>query len=228
VSTIIPSNQASGAFRRAEFVNFDAPSPAIPSSDGSPSAQQTTSNEPVEARLELAPGVTLPTAEEVEGIHQEAWKDGYAAGYEEGSARGRLEAAQLHQLLQSMHEALSHLDQEVAEEIQALALEVARQVVRDALKVQPESVIAVIREALTQVPQQGATVRVNPLDAALVQQYLGEQFGTTGHRLREDEAVERGGCLIESEGGQIDAQITTRWRRVVENISRSAAQFAED
>jgi flagellar assembly protein FliH len=90
-------------------------------------------------------------------------------------------------------------------------------------------VITVIREALTLVPQTGATVRVNPLDAALVRQYLGEQFGTTGHRLREDDAVERGGCLVESEGGQIDAQITTRWRRVVEHISRSAAtQFSED
>jgi flagellar assembly protein FliH len=127
-----------------------------------------------------------------------------------------------------MHEAFTHLDQEVAEEIQALALEVARQVVRDSLAAQPESVIAVIREALTQVPQQGATVRVNPADAELVRQYLGEQFGSTGHRLREDDEVLRGGCLIESEGGQIDAQITTRWRRVVENISRSAAQFVSD
>jgi flagellar assembly protein FliH len=223
VSSIIPSNQASGAYQRAEFVNFDAPRPAA-------TAKQThiAPEEPVDHRLELAPGITLPTAEELDTLHQEAWKEGYAAGYEEGSARGRLEAAELHQLLQSMHEALSNLDQEVAEEIQALALEVARQVVRDTLKAQPESVIAVIREALTQVPQQGATVRVNPLDAALVHQYLGEQFGTTSHRLREDDAVERGGCLVESEGGQIDAQITTRWRRVVENISRSAAQFSED
>jgi flagellar assembly protein FliH len=81
---------------------------------------------------------------------------------------------------------------------------------------------------LTQVPQQGATVRVNPLDAALVRQYLGEQFNNTSHRLREDDEVIRGGCLIDSEGGQIDAQVTTRWRRVVENISRSAAQFAEE
>jgi flagellar assembly protein FliH len=224
VSSVIQNNQASGAFPRAEFVKFDAPPrPAAPGAE-----QTSAPEEPVENRLELAPGITLPTAEEIDSMQQEAWKEGYSAGYEEGSARGRLEAAELHQLLQSMHLALNNLDQEVAEEIQALALEVARQVVRDTLKAQPETVIAVIREALTQVPQTGATVRVNPLDAALVHQYLGEQFNSTGHRLREDDAVERGGCLVESEGGQIDAQITTRWRRVVENISRSAAQFSED
>jgi len=225
--SVIQNNQASGAYQRVEFVNFDAPRPAT-APDALATGADAVSEPDVEARLELAPGVTLPTAEEIESMHQEAWKEGYAAGYEEGSARGRLEAAELHQLLQSMHTALSGLDQEVAEEIQALALEVARQVVRDTLKTQPESVLAVIREALTQVPQQGATVRVNPLDAALVRQYLGEQFSSTSHRLREDEEVQRGGCLIESEGGQIDAQITTRWRRVVENISRSASQFAED
>ncbi|MEC5386943.1 flagellar assembly protein FliH [Uliginosibacterium sp. H3] len=225
MASVIHNNQASGAYQRAEFVNFDRPARSSTSVEQKVSAAP---EEPVDDRLELAPGITLPTAEEIDAMQQEAWKEGYASGYEEGSARGRLEAAELHQLLQSMHAALSNLDQEVAEEIQALALEVARQVVRDTLNVQPESVIAVIREALTQVPQQGATVRVNPLDAALVHQYLGEQFGTTGHRLREDEAVERGGCLIESEGGQIDAQISTRWRRVVENISRSAAQFAEE
>ncbi|MDB5799704.1 MAG: flagellar assembly protein FliH [Rhodocyclales bacterium] len=225
--SVIQNNQASGAYQRAEFVNFDAPRPSMPA----PAETEITHAEPeqaVEERLELAPGVSLPTAEEIETMHQEAWKEGYAAGYEEGSARGRLEAAELHQLLQSMHEALSNLDQEVAEEIQALALEVARQVVRDALKVQPDSVLAVIREALTQVPQQGATVRVNPLDAALVRQYLGEQFSSTSHRLREDDDVMQGGCLVDSEGGQIDAQVTTRWRRVVENISRSASQFEEE
>lgn len=226
MSSVIHNNQASGSYQRVEFVNFDAPRPAATAQESSPPASEQP--EPVEARLELAPGVTLPTAEEIESMQQEAWKEGYAAGYEEGSARGRLEAAELHQLLQSMHAALSNLDQEVAEEIQALALEVARQVVRDTLKTQPEAVLAVIREALTQVPQQGATVRVNPLDAALVRQYLGEQFSSTSHRLREDDDVERGGCLIESEGGQIDAQITTRWRRVVENISRSASQFSEE
>ncbi len=227
MSSVIHNNQESGAYQRAEFVSFDAPRPT----PAEPAASPQTNAEPkaaVEARLELAPGVSLPTAEEIESMHQEAWKEGYATGYEEGSARGRLEAAELHQLLQSMHAALSNLDQEVAEEIQALALEVARQVVRDTLKLQPDSVLAVIREALTQVPQQGATVRVNPLDAALVRQYLGEQFSSTSHRLREDDEVMRGGCLIDSEGGQIDAQVITRWRRVVENISRSAAQFAEE
>lgn len=218
---IIQSNQASGAYKRVEFASFDRPAPPQEASATAPPSPEVH-------RVELAPGVPLPTADEIDKLHQEAWKDGYAAGYEEGSARGRREAAELHQLLQAFNEALSTFDQEVAEELQALAIEVARQVVRDALQTQPDIVAAVIREALPQLPQQGATIHVHPDDAALVRQYLGDQLSANAHRLLEDEAISRGGCLIDSAGGQIDAQIATRWRRVVENISRSASQFRED
>ena len=224
MSSVIHSNQASGAYQRVEFANFDKPK-IKPVAEAKPS---TPPPPEVEARLEIAPGIPLPTADEIDRIQQDAFKDGYAAGYEEGSARGRLEAAELHQLLQSMNEALNGFDQEVAEEIQALALEVAKQVVRDALKTQPESVLIVIREALAQLPQQAATLHIHPQDAALVRQYLGDSFTAIGHRLSEDESVDPGGCVIESAGGQIDAQIATRWRRVVESVSRSAAQFHDD
>ena len=49
-----------------------------------------------------------------------------------------------------------------------------------------------------------------------------------GHRVVEDDKVLQGGCTIESAGGQIDAQIQTRWRRVVENLSREGAEFDEE
>jgi flagellar assembly protein FliH len=222
---IIHSNQASGAYKRVEFVSFDNAAAAPAPVASAPDHSKVPAPEP---RLELAPGVALPTADEIEKLHQDAWKDGYAAGYEEGSARGRLEAAELHQLLQAFDAAMGSFDQEVAEELQALAIEIARQVVRDTLTAQPEVVVAVIREALPQLPQQGATIHVNPQDAALVRQYLGEQLSANAHRLLEDDNVTRGGCLIDSAGGQIDAQISTRWRRVVENISRSAAQFSDE
>lgn len=220
---IIPSNQASGAFRRAEFASFDQPAEPAPTPAPAHAADPDT-----EAPFEIAPGIPLPTAEDVERIQQEAWKEGYAAGYEEGSARGRMEAAELFQVLQALDESLKQLDQEVAEELQALALEVARQVVRDTLEVKPEAVLNVIREALNQLPQQAATIRVNPQDGELVRTYLGEQYHGVGHRLIEDEDIARGGCLVDAAGSQVDAQITTRWRRVVENLSASAARYEED
>lgn len=225
MSSVINQNQASGAYVRLEFDRFDAP----PAASQAPDPVEETSQAPAEdGPLEIAPGVTLPTLEEIERISSEAQREGYAAGYEEGSARGRLEAAELHQLLESLDQAMNNFDQEVAEEIRALAIEIARQVVRDTLAVKPEVILSVAREALQSLPQQGALLRVHPEDLQLVRRYLEEHFEGMAHRVIEDAAVSRGGCLIDSAGGQIDAQVETRWRRVVESLSRTAAEFLDE
>lgn len=225
MSSVINQNQASGAYVRLEFDRFDAP----PVASQAPDPVEETSQAPAEdGPLEIAPGVTLPTLEEIERISSEAQREGYAAGYEEGSARGRLEAAELHQLLESLDQAMNNFDQEVAEEIRALAIEIARQVVRDTLAVKPEVILSVAREALQSLPQQGALLRVHPEDLQLVRRYLEEHFEGMAHRVIEDAAVSRGGCLIDSAGGQIDAQVETRWRRVVESLSRTAAEFLDE
>lgn len=223
---LIPANQASGAFQRWQLEAFDRtpapPPPGATVTTAEPAAVQTAET------LEIAPGVALPTAEDVERIEQEAYRQGYAAGYEEGSARGRLEAAELHQLLTGLDEALKSLDQNVAEELQNLALEVARQVVRDTLVQRPESVLAVIREALGHLPHQHVTLRLNPADAQLSRQYIGEHFENVSHRIVEDDAIVRGGCVVEASGTQIDAQVPTRWRRVVEALNRDLARYSDE
>lgn len=220
MSDVIRSNQASGAFQPWQMRAFDAPPVVETPKDIEP----LPSNTP----LEIAPGVSLPTAEDIERIHQDAWKEGYSAGYEEGSARGRLEAAELHQMVQSLDEALGKIDQEVAEEIRALAIEIARQVVRETLSVKDDVILAVAREGLLALPQGAAVLRVNPADAELLRRYLADQYASVGHRVNEDARVSRGGCFIESPGGQIDGEVQTRWRRVVENLTRSAAEFLDE
>ncbi|PAS98549.1 MAG: hypothetical protein BSR46_12085 [Candidatus Dactylopiibacterium carminicum] len=228
----MPNNQASGAYPRLAFEQFDAPPPApeppvelVPQASLEPEAgaEQPADDGP----LEIAPGVQLPTLEEIERIQSEAHREGYALGYEEGSARGRMEAAELHQLLQSMDDAMERLDQEIAEEVQVLAIEIARQVLRETLALRPDVVLGVVREALSQLPQKGAVIHVNPEDLELMRRFVAEHYEAVEHRVVEDATVERGGCLIESAGGQIDAQIQTRWRRVVETLTRDAGGFHE-
>lgn len=228
MADVIPCNQASNAFQRLRFDQFDAPSPVEPEAAREP-AQAPLESEPAgNLPLEIAPGVSLPTLEDIERIQQDAQHEGYAAGYDEGVARARMEAAELHQLVQSLDTALSQLDQEVANEMQALAIEIARQVVRETLSVKPEIILGVVREALQSLPQQAATIHAHPDDVQLLRRYMEEHFDAIGHRVVEDDKVLRGGCLIESAGGQIDAQIQTRWRRVVENLTRTAAEYLDE
>lgn len=239
-------HQAAGAYRRWLPPSFDDPAPQpAPAAPPEPPVEPFEPDfpEPPELPVEPepepepapppppppdpAPEIHLPTAEDIERIHEEARKEarkeGYDAGYEEGTARGRVEAMALHSLVQGMDDALGRLDQEVAEEILALSIEIARQMVRHHLDAHPEAVGELIREALLQMPQTHALVHLNPDDLALARDYLGEQLTHAGHRLVEDASISRGGVRIDAGGSQIDATVQTRWRRILDNLGRNVA-----
>lgn len=165
-----------------------------------------------------AAAANLPTADDVERIHRDAHKQGYAAGYEEGTARARMEALRLHTLVEHLDGALAGFDQQVAEQLLQLSLEVARQVVRQAIAVKPTVVLDAVRDALLQLPHQHAGIHLNPEDASLARTYLGDQLAHAGHRIFEDASIARGGVRIEAGSSHIDATMETRWKRVVEGI----------
>ena len=234
-------HQAAGAYRRWSPPSFDEPTAEVVSMPPIEPAVLAEPDIPDPAELVItpepepeappfiaplpdpAPEIHLPTADDIERIHEEARKEGYDAGYEEGTARGRVEAMALHSLVQGMDDALGRLDQEVAEEILALSIEIARQMVRHHLDAHPEAVGELIREALLQMPQVHALVHLNPDDLALARDYLGEQLTHAGHRLVEDASISRGGVRIDAGGSQIDATVQTRWRRILDNLGRNVA-----
>ncbi|MBI3525152.1 MAG: flagellar assembly protein FliH [Betaproteobacteria bacterium] len=202
----MPSDNAGSgltAWERWELASFDAPS----------GPRKEASNEPE---------IKLPTAEEIEQIFQQARQTGHAAGYAEGQAQARAEGARLVALATQLDLALTEMDQQVAEDLLALALDVARQVIRQALVVKPDLLLETVREALALMQHPHATIHLHPDDASLVRSYLGDQLAHAGHRIHEDRRLERGGCLIEAGGSQLDAGMATRWRRTVESLGSNA------
>lgn len=209
-------HQAAGAYRRWELQDFGASTAPEPESE--PVVEAPPPPEPEPPAEE--PGFKLPTAEEIEEIYESTRKAGYDAGYEEGTARGRVEAMRLHGLVETLDAALLGFDGEVAEQLLDAAVEIARQLVRRELRAVPDTALGIVREALQQFPQNHAMVHLHPDDAALVREYLGEHLSHLGHRIVEDDAISRGGCRIEASGSQLDATVETRWRRIVGNLGR--------
>lgn len=200
------------AWERWELASFDPPAAPNP---------------------QLAPGetaMTLSTAEEIERLLQQARETGHAtghaAGYAEGKLQARTEGARLAALTTQLDTALSSFDQKVAEDLLALALDVARQVIRQALIVKPELLLEIVHEALAQMHYPHATIHLHPEDASLVRSYFGDQLAHAGHRIQEDRRLERGGCTIEAGGSQIDASMATRWRRIIASLGSNAEWLA--
>jgi flagellar assembly protein FliH len=89
--------------------------------------------------------------------------------------------------------------------------------VRTALDVKPELILAVVREAIDYLPtlQQPAILTLHPDDALIVKGSIGHELDKSGWRVVEDANIARGGCRVDSDIGLVDATIEERWRRAV-------------
>lgn len=208
------TSDAAQAFTHWKMQVFDEEAPAV--AVDTPAAEAVQPEQ--EPEVGQAPPFKLPTAGELEKVQQDAHREGYAAGYEEGTARVRMEAMRLHSVIEQLEDALAAMDTQVAQDVLHLGIEIARHVVRQAVAIKPEVVIGVVREAINQLPHQHTAVYLNPEDAALVRTHAGEQLTHAGHRIFEDGSVARGGCKVEAGGSHIDATLPTRWRRIVEAL----------
>lgn len=166
---------------------------------------------------------TLPTAGELERIHQQARDEGYAAGYQEGRAVAAGEAQRLAALVTALQTDLAQLDQTVADHLLALGLALARRVVGEALRVQPALVLEVVQDAMRCLPEfeQPVRVHLHPADAALVGEHLAGPAEAGGWQLVPDAALARGGCWLASATSVIDATLEARWARVLATLGQT-------
>jgi len=145
-----------------------------------------------------------------------------AEGYAEGVAAGRLEAeltcGRMKQLAESFGNTLDNFDFRLADMVLELSLDVARQIVAGELAARPERVLDVINLAMKQMAETSREARLllNPEDAALVRPHLEQVLDKSRLRIVEDIRIVRGGCLIETSQGDLDATLPARWRQVVQ------------
>ena len=155
------------------------------------------------------------------------YQAGHAAGHADGLAVGRLlaqkELEQLSQVALVFSGALADADQLIANEVLELALRLAKGMLKNALEVKPELLLPIVREAIGYLPvlQQPALLLLNPEDAQLVRDGIGEELEKGGWRVVEDAQIGRGGCKVDTASNQIDAQLASRWQRLTHALGKN-------
>ena len=160
-------------------------------------------------------------AERVKMINQQAYREGLEAGYAQGAAQAREEAARLAAIAEQLHQELGSLEQHIAGDLVRLALTLARSLVRESLKVHPEIVEAIVRESVRDVApfNHGARVRLNPEDAQLLARHLTAD-SRNDWSIVEDPTLTRGGCKIEAPNCEVDASVETRWQKLAQALAQ--------
>ncbi len=160
---------------------------------------------------------------------------GFAQGREEGHQAGRAEAiaqftTQLKDLQVSFTAALEQWEADrndmvlaAREDVLRLALAVAEKVTYRIIQTDSTVIGEQLAEALALlVAPRAVTVAIAPQDRALVEAMLPElidKINTCTHAaIRDDPSVTRGGCVISTGAGRIDATIERQIQRIVDTL----------
>lgn len=210
-------NKAMSAYQRWEMASFDPPPPPDPVEERRLEAELQRLRDDAHAQG-LASG---HVAGQALG-YQAGFEQGHAQGYEKGRQEALAEAARLAGIADTFKAALDGIQDELAESIVALAIDVAQQVVRQHITHDPTALLACARELLgAEPPLTGAPqLIVNPADLPVVEAYLKEELEALGWNVRTDSAIERGGCRAQAATGEIDATIGSRWQRVAAALGK--------
>ncbi len=170
------------------------------------------------------PGNGLLTAKQLEAIQKQAYEEGFAQGHKDGVDAGQTQmqahARRLDQLMTTLATPFAELDQRVEQELVALAMAVARQLVRREIKIDPGQIVAVVREALGALPiaTQNVRLHLHPEDAVLVRAALSLTEGEHAWRIIEDGLQNRGGCQLVTDTSRIDAGVETRLAAIIATV----------
>jgi flagellar assembly protein FliH len=155
-------------------------------------------------------------------MESQAYEKGFEQGKKDGEALGRKAYEIQAERFSAVIDAIRHKGEELLAGYEPvlveLVLNISKALVRHELTATPEVVCACLEQALAMAVK-GMPIRVHlhPEDLELIQQVeTPSNEETTGHILEfmADSSVERGGCLLETDMGVVDATLTTQWRTV--------------
>jgi flagellar biosynthesis/type III secretory pathway protein FliH len=163
--------------------------------------------------------------------YQKGYCDGVAKGLAEGEKAGFESAAKKNEpILKSFQEALLQLQnlrqetyQRIEMEVVDLALAIARKVICREVEVDREVVVCVAREALAKIEDPGKIkIKMNPSDLEYLEEtkyQLSDMMAQIDNAtLIAEDSIQSGGCVIETNSGEIDARIEAQIQAIEETF----------
>jgi len=177
------------------------------------------------SQAEQAESIVHAALAEAERIREIARAEGYEAGKRaaEVEAAERLEPAlsAVGETLRQVREMRERTADDVERHAVELGLQVAEKAVAGALDAQPDRVVDVVRGALRcLVERERVVILVNPDDLETVREAVGDLERSLGGMehcdVQEERRVGRGGAVVRSTAGEIDATTATKLDRARE------------
>jgi len=183
-----------------------------------------------------------------EGFNQ-GKEEGFTKGYEEGKAQGLTEGSEQgieegkekglaegkdtidslserwKSLIEQLNKPLANVEKNIEDQLLNLVVQLTEAVVLQEAKTNPDILIAAIATGIKALPSNEASTQIylHPDDIKNVEQQFGEQhIRDSGWRLLPAPQVSPGSCQIENSTSNIDLQMKSRLKQVLESFLQDA------
>ena len=152
-------------------------------------------------------------------LENDAFKNGFDQGQKDGYEKGEAEVNRLVERMHKMVESVMQRREEILSETESQIVELVILMARKVIKILSESqknvVMANTLAALKKVKARGkVTLRVNleevKLTTSHIQEFIQHVENIESIKVLEDSSVEKGGCIVETDFGAIDARISSQ------------------
>lgn len=166
--------------------------------------------------LDLMAAAAMRIAQMEEDARASGHEEGYSAGKSAAEAELEPVITTIRELIESIRAQRSAVMTSAEPELTRLAMAIAERIVHGELVTNPNIIVENVRQALTRlVSREVVTLRVNPVDLDMIRQHRDEivAAGDVEHlRIVEDQRIDRGGVIVETDAGTIDSKIATQLR----------------
>ena len=164
----------------------------------------------------------LPTAGELQALQDRAYREGWQSGLDEGRAAVNARLATLNKAIEQASGLLAGAEATLAPRLLNLVVAMSREVIRAELRLQPESLLVVVREALAVMPSgtEAPNIHLHPEDVAWMREDPGVN---AAWQLIPDPGMPRGSCRVELGESFVESELADRWARVLQSIGRNDA-----
>jgi flagellar assembly protein FliH len=192
--------------------------------------KEATPSESEPART--AEQILAAAEEQRQYIEQQAYEEGFRQGQKDGQEMGRrgLEEIiqRLEKMLASLVEEKEALYQRRERELVELALLLSKKIVGQELTIQPEAIRDLVAEGFRHLADaEQLKLRVHPQDYKLLAHHAQESW-PPGLELIPDGTLTPGGFRLETERGELDGTLETRWANINEAIAKVLEPRHED
>ena len=175
------------------------------------------------AALPIDTAPSEPTTQSVDLAQLE--KTAYENGFRQGEKAGmEIAERKMEAIMKRYSESLfevgrlrSVLYEQIEHEVVKLAIAVAKKIVHREIQVDRDIIQTLVRVALSHVAEKSAvTIHLNPIDYNYLLERREELSQSEGRdiSLLADKSIERGGCLVQTDCGDIDARIEENFQEV--------------